>query len=132
MESKIKKVKRDLKGIKQNSRAVMHLIEVQGIHFKRIEAISALPKSEKNQEIIEKERELISALGIEKMIEQTQRLESEYMEAIKCLCEPDRALILDVITGGMTYYKLGVKYGYTEEGMRKKVNSVISTLSKYV
>lgn len=132
MESKIKKVKRDLKGIKQNSRAVMHLIEVQGIHFKRIEAISALPKSEKNQEIIEKERELISALGIEKMIEQNQRLESEYMEAIKCLCELDRALILDVITGGMTYYKLGVKYGYTEEGMRKKVNSVISTLSKYV
>lgn len=132
MESKVKKVKRDLKGIKQNSRAVMHLIEVQGIHFKRIEAISALPKSEKNEEIIKKEKELISALGIEKMIEQSQRLESEYMNAISCLGEMDKALILDVITGGMTYYKLGVKYGYTEEGMRKKVNSVITALAKYV
>ena len=132
MESKVKKVKRDLKGIKQNSRAVMHLIEVQGINFKRIEAISALPKSEKNEEIIKKEKELISALGIEKMIEQSQRLESEYMNAISCLGEMDKALILDVITGGMTYYKLGVKYGYTEEGMRKKVNSVITALAKYV
>ena len=132
MESKVRKIKRDLKGIKKNSRAVMRLIEVQGIHFKRIEAISALPKSDKNQEIINKERELILSLGIERMIEENQRLESEYMKAISSLCEMDKALILDVITGGMTYYKLGVKYGYTEEGMRKKVDSVINTLAKYV
>ena len=132
MESKIKKIKRDLRGIKKNSHALARLIEIQGIHFKRIEAISALEKSERNKQIIEKEKEIISHLGIEDLMEKSQVLEERYMKIINKLPERDRAIILDVIIGGLTYYKMGAKYGYTEEGMRKKVNSVISTLSKYV
>lgn len=130
--SKINKVKRDLRALKSSSHAIERLIEAQGIRFVRIRALEAMPKSERITALIKKEREKINDPGLAREIEKNEVLERQYMSAISALDLTDRAIVTDCYLKGEPYYKLAMDYGFSESGMRKKLDRLIEKIAKSI
>lgn len=130
--SKINKVKKDLRALKSSSHAIERLIEAQGIHFVRIRALEALPKSEKTKALVKREMEIINDLGLAQEIEKNEELERQYMGAISSLDITDRALVTDCYLKGEPYYKLAMDYGFSESGMRKRLDRLVEKIAQRV
>ena len=130
--SKINKVKNDLRALKSSSHAIERLIEAQGIHFVRIRALEALPKSEKTKALVKREMEIINDLGLAQEIEKNEELERQYMGAISSLDITDRALVTDCYLKGEPYYKLAMDYGFSESGMRKRLDRLVEKIAQRV
>ena len=130
--SKINKVKKDLRALKSSSHAIERLIEAQGIHFVRIRALEALPKSEKTKALVQREMEIINDLGLAQEIEKNEELERQYMGAISSLDLTDRALVTDCYLKGEPYYKLAMDYGFSESGMRKRLDRLVEKIAQRV
>lgn len=129
MKSKIYKVKRDLRALKKSSHALERLISIRGTHYTRIKLIESLPKSPENEMLLAKEKELISALDVAKLIKENEAIEEKYMGAISTLPSRDRAMVLDCYINGMPYWKIGLEYGYSEEGARKHVETIVKKIA---
>ena len=132
MNSKIYKVRKDLRALKKSSHAVQRLIEIRGMHYKRIDLLSSLPKSPETDSLISKEQELISALGITKQLQECAELEERYLSAIYALPPCDKAMMLDCFVNGMPYWKIANEYGYSEEGARKHISALIGKIATTV
>ena len=132
MKSKINIVKRDLRLLKKNSHAVKRIIEIQGLHFKRISALEKMEKSEENKVIIKREKEIIQRLRLKEVMAESAEIERKYLSALDTLHPRDKAMVLDCFVVGMPYWKLGAEYGYSEEGVRKHINALIRELASKV
>ena len=130
--SKIKKVKKDLRALKSTSHAIERLIEAQGIHFVRIKALEALPKSEKINELVKREHEIINGIGLAEAIEKNEELQMQYMDAISALDLTDRAIVTDCYLKGKPYYRLAMDYGFSEGGVRKKLERLIEKIAQNI
>ena len=129
MNSKIYKVRKDLRALKKSSHALKRLIEIRGMHFKRIELLSSMPASQETSALMSQEREIISALRIDQQIKESAELEARYAGAIEALPPHDKAMVLDCFLNGMPYWKLANEYGYSEEGARKHISSIITKIA---
>ena len=129
MESKVNIVKRELRALKKNSHALQRLIEIQGIHYKRIDSLSALPESEKTKLAIEQEKKLIAALDLDNQIAKNNELEAKYFTALSTFSLEDKAMLMDCFINGHPYWKIAMEYGFSEEGARKRLSSLINQLS---
>lgn len=132
MENKINIVKKELRALKKSSHAVQRIIEIQGVHFKRIRALERLSCDEKAKELIAKEHEIINALRLNEHIEQSENLEKKYMDALNSLCALDKAMMLDCYINGMPYWKIGMTYGFAEEGARKHIEAIIKKIANII
>ena len=130
MKSRINRVKKDLRALKRSSHAIQRLIEVQGIHFLRIRALESLPKSEERDSLVSRERELVSALGLTEQIKESEEIQKRYMDAISCLDLNDRAIVLDCYLKGEPYYKVAMDYGFSEGGLRKRLEKLLKTIAE--
>ena len=126
MESKINKVKKDLRALKKSSHAIQRLIEVQGLYYKRVKALESFGGC--NVSSAEKESELARRLKEE--IAQSQELERKYMGAILTLDTSDKAMLLDCYINGMPYWKIAMEYGFSEEGARKHLDRLVKKIAK--
>ena len=123
-------VKKDLRELKKHTHAVKQLESAQRMHFARIKLLEALPKSEKTENLIEKEKLLISSIDYQGVIEKSCTLEEKYMAAINTLPLVDRGMIVDAFINGTPYWKIGLEIGYSEEGVRKRVSKIISKIAQ--
>ncbi len=130
--SKINRVRKDLRALKSSSHAIERLIEAQGIHFIRIKAIEALPKSEKTRALVEREKEIIRCLGLTEEIEKNEKIERRYLGAISSLDVTDRAIVTDYYIKGQPCYRVAMDYGFSEGGLRKKLDKLISKIAESV
>ena len=132
MQSKINKVKKDLRAMKKSAHAIERLIEIQGTHFKRIDALNSLPHRKEQEALVKCEMELISRLGVEREIEKSVEIEKRYSAAIGSLSLEDRAMLLDCYVSGKPYWKIGMEYGFSEEGARKHLGAIIKKIAGYI
>ena len=132
MESKVKIVRRDLRALKKSSHAIKRLIELQDIHFKRIRALSALSDDTEAQRLIEKEKELSTQTSLKEQIAKSQELEAKYMAQRDKLEPTDKAMVMDCFFNGMPYWKIGMEYGYAEEGARKHIEAIVKKIAQNV
>ena len=129
MEGKINKVRRDLRALKKSSHALQRIIATQGIHFARVKALESMEKSEERDRLIEKERELISSLELEKHLRESAQIEEKYLSALNKLPVQDKAMMLDGFVAGLPYWKIAVEYGYSEEGVRKHIRGIMEKVA---
>ena len=132
MESRIKVVRRDLRALKKSSHAIKRLIELQDIHFKRIRALSAMKDDTWARELIKKENELSIQTSLKEQIAKSQELEAKYMAQIDKLEPTDKAMVMDCFFNGMPYWKIGMEYGYAEEGARKHIEAIVKKIAQNV
>lgn len=130
MESKVKVVKRDLRALKKSSHAIKRLIELQGLHFKRVKALQSISTIKESDAILEKEKELMLSICLKTEIEKSQKIEEKYMNEINKLDPTDKAMVLDCFFNGMPYWKLGMEYGFAEEGARKHMEAIVKKIAQ--
>lgn len=130
MKSRINKVRRDLRALKSSSHAIQRLVEIQGIHFMRINALERLPKSEKTTRLLSNEQRLIDALGLTEEIEKNEEMQNRYMAAMSALDLTDRAMVLDCYLKGEPYCKMAMTYGFSESGLRKHLDRLIAKIAE--
>ncbi len=130
--AEINKVKNDLRDLKSHAHMIKRLSEAHDMHIKRIQFLQRLGNSDEILENIETEKRLIDKLDAGKYIREAQILEEKYMSAINDLSPLDKTIILDGYVNGNPYWKVGMELGYTEDGVRKRVNKIIEDISKRV
>lgn len=126
---KIEEVKRDLKNLKSYTHSINKLKETQLTYEMRIKMLERMERTEKINNIIERERNLIATLDVATKINEALLLEEKYMGIIMSLEPLDRSIILDTYINGLPYWKIGMQVGYSEEGIRKKISKIIKNIA---
>ena len=126
----INEVKKDLRELKKYTHAIKQLEAAQKTHLMRIKLLEAMEKSEKITALIEKEKTLLSSASAVSVIENACALEEKYSIALDSLPLIERGIIVDAFINGTPYWKIGLKIGYSEDGVRKKVSKIISKIAK--
>lgn len=126
---KIEEVKRDLKNLKSYTHSINKLKETQLTYEMRIKMLERMERTEKINNIIEREKNLIATLDVATKINEALLLEEKYMGIIMSLEPLDRSIILDTYINGLPYWKIGMQVGYSEEGIRKKISKIIKNIA---
>lgn len=132
MESKINIVRKDLRALKRSSHAIEKLIEAQGIHFVRINALEKMEQNEQVKRALEKEKEHLEKLGLAQEIEKSVELEGKYLNAISSLPLIDRAILTDSFVKGKSNIVIAMDYGFSEGGIRKRITRLIEKIAKSI
>ena len=82
--------------------------------------------------LLEIERKIVEALKIKESIEMAEELEEKYMSAVSSLGLRDKAMVLDCYLNGMPYWKIGMEYGFSEEGARKHLDRLIKKIAEKI
>ena len=129
---KISKIKKDLRRLRNITHSIEVLLKVKEMQEKRISYLEwERPVIGSNEEA-EKIRENQAALKIYENIKEVTTLESEYIEAISKLEPLDRTIILDGYINGKAYWKIGREIGYTEAGVKKRMQKIFEKLADIV
>lgn len=126
----ISTIKNDLRQLKKTIHIIEALKGSQDRYIKRIEMLSRLAQTDKIKERIESTKNVMDLMNIEEYIEEANNLERKYMGAINQLEPLDRAIIVECFINGLPYWKLALKLGYSEDGIRKKADKIMRKLLK--
>lgn len=129
-EEKVERVKKDLRQLRKITHSIEVSLQVKERHEKRLELLKSVENTPELTENIESIEEVLSTLNIEESINRAMALESKYIEAIKKLEPLDRAIILDGYINGTAYWKIGRNIGYSEAGVKKRVNKIIGQIAR--
>ena len=128
----INEVKKDLRELKKHAHAIEKLQSAQSTHLARIKMLEKMEKSDRINEIIEKEKRHLTILPLAKEIESARELEEKYMNAISTLAPIEKSIIIDTYINGVPYWKIGNELGYSEEGIRKRIAKAIREIACFV
>ena len=126
----VQKIRQDLRQIKINAHAVSALEKAYTTHIKRIKMLESLSSNEYIKKQISREREKLESLNFLGQIEELTNLEIKYKDLISSLPPLEKAIMVDCFFNGKSYWQIGLKLGYSEEGVRKQVSVIIDKLSK--
>ena len=124
-----KKVKSDLRRLRKITHSITVALECKQNHERRLEVLRNGRQTQEVAEEIKKLEEVLGSLHIEENIKKATALESLYMEAIDKLEGFDKIIIIDGYINGKAYWKIGRDIGYTEAGIRKRVEKAIEKLA---
>ncbi|MBO5440852.1 MAG: sigma-70 family RNA polymerase sigma factor [Clostridia bacterium] len=125
----INTIKKDLRQLKKTIHIIEALKCVQERYQQRIETLSRLALTDKVKEQIRTTKRIMGLMSIEEYIKEATEIEAKYMSAINQLDPLDKAIVLDNLVNGIPYWKIGLKLGYTEDGIKKRINKAIRKLS---
>lgn len=123
------KVKNDLRRLRKITHSITVALECKQNHERRLEVLRNGRQTQETIEEIKKLEEVLGSLHIEENIKKATALESLYMEAIDKLEGFDKIIIIDGYINGKAYWKIGRDIGYTEVGIRKRVEKAIEKLA---
>ena len=125
----INTVKNDLRQL----RKTLHIIEAlkmsQERYIQRIEALSRLVQTDKIKEQINTTKKVMSLMRLEDYVKDATEIEAKYMASINQLDPLDRVIILDNLVNGLPYWKIGLNLGYSEDGIKKRINKAVRKLA---
>ena len=123
------KVKSDLRELRKTTHSIAVAMECKQNHERRLEYLQSKTLSKEIADEIRKVKEVLGSLHIEENIRKATALEAAYMKAIDKLEGFDKTIIIDGYVNGKPYWKIGRDIGYTEAGIRKRVEKAIEKLA---
>ena len=122
---KIEQIKSDLRQIRRLSHSIDSKISAK----ERLERQKAFLKDPTEIDKIER---VISSLCIEEHIAEASALEQKYISAIGALSPTEQIIIIDSYFNGLTYWQIGRRIGYSESGIKKRINKIIENLANII
>lgn len=122
---KREQIKSDLRQIRHLS----HSIDTKISAKERLERQKVLLKDAAETDKIER---VISSLHIDEHIAKATTLEEKYISAIQKLSPTEQIIIVDSYINGLTYWQIGEKIGYSESGIKKRVNKIIEKIAESI
>lgn len=121
-------IKRDLRQLRKVTRSIEAFMTMKDKHEKRLEYLSGLPPSKEVDEEKKRIDELLKRIDIQGYIVRATSLEEKYMAAIDKLDPLDKKIIVDGYINGRAYFKIGRDIGYTEAGIRKRLDKIFKQI----
>ena len=128
----ILRVKSDLKNLRKAIKIIDAVMEAENKHIKRLELLKFLGQDEFTREEIERTERILQCYDAAKYISEANRLEEKYMGVINALEPIDRTIVLEGYINGNPYWKIGMKIGYSEEGIRKRMAKIIKQIAENI
>ena len=122
---KIEQIKSDLRQIRRLSHSIDSKISAK----ERLERQKALLKDPTEIDKIER---VLSSLRIDEHIAKSTALEQKYISAIGALSPTEQIIIIDSYFNGLTYWQIGRRIGYSESGIKKRINKIIEYLANII
>lgn len=126
----ILQVKSDLKNLKKAIKAIDAIMDAENKHIKRLELLKFLGQDEFTREETERTERILKTYDASKYISEANKIEEKYMGIINTLDPLDKTIILDGYINGNPYWKIGMRVGYSEEGIRKRVAKIIKLIAE--
>nr|DAQ49177.1 MAG TPA: RNA polymerase sigma factor [Caudoviricetes sp.] len=123
------KVKSDLRELRKITHSIQVALNCKQNHERRLEVLRNGKQTKETADEIRKLEGVLSSLNIEANIKKATALETIYMEAIGKLEGFDKTIIIDGYINGKPYWKIGRDIGYTEVGIRKRIDKAIEKLA---
>ena len=123
------KVKSDLRKLRKITHRITVGMDCKQNHERRLEYLRGKTPTKEIIDEIRKIKEVLGSLHIEDDIKTATALESTYMAAIDKLEGFDKTIMIDGYINGKPYWKIGRDIGYTEVGVRKRVEKAIEKLA---
>ena len=128
----ILRVKSDLKKLKKAIKVIDSVMEAENKHIKRLELLKFMGQDDFTKEEIERTERILESLNASEYIKEANRIEEKYMSVINTLEPLDKTIILDGYINGNPYWKIGMRIGYSEEGVRKRVAKIVKEIAEKV
>lgn len=117
-------IKRDLRQLRKVTHSIEAFMTMKDKHEKRLEYLSGQEVDEEKKRI----EELLKRIDIQGYIVRATSLEEKYMAAIDKLDPLDKKIIVDGYINGRAYFKIGRDIGYTEAGIRKRLDKIFKQI----
>lgn len=117
-------IKRDLRQLRLVTHSIEAFMTMKDKHEKRLEYLSGQEVDEEKKRI----EELLKRIDIQGYIVRATSLEEKYMAAIDKLDPLDKKIIVDGYINGRAYFKIGRDIGYTEAGIRKRLDKIFKQI----
>ena len=124
------KIKKDLRTLRKITHSIDVSLACKTNHEKRIEYLKQSTQTPERVAEIKRLEDILSNLHIEDSIKKANALESVYVSAIDKLEPLDKTIIIDGYINGKAYWKIGRDIGYTEAGIRKRLEKIMDKLSE--
>lgn len=121
-------IKRDLRQLRKVTHSIEAFMTMKDKHEKRLEYLSGLLPSKEVDEEKKRIEELLKRIDIQGYIVRATSLEEKYMAAIDKLDPLDKKIIVDGYINGRAYFKIGRDIGYTEAGIRKRLDKIFKQI----
>ncbi len=123
------KIKKDLRTLRKITHSIEVALACKKNHENRIEYLKQSKQTPERVAEIKRLEMILSNLHIEDAIRKASVLEEVYVSAIDKLEPLDKTIIIDGYINGKAYWKIGRDIGYTEAGIRKRLEKAIDKLS---
>lgn len=123
------KIKKDLRTLRKITHSIEVALACKMNHENRIEYLKQSKQTPERVAEIKRLETILSNLHIEDAIRKASVLEEVYVSAIDKLEPLDKTIIIDGYINGKAYWKIGRDIGYTEAGIRKRLEKAIDKLS---
>ena len=125
---KTEQIKKDLRRMRKLSHAIEASTAAREHLENRLKVLAHAEQSEKTKLEVEKIERVISSLNVEALISESTKLEVKYISAISSFPPIDQVILIDSCINGLTYWQIGKKIGYSESGVKKRINKIIENL----
>lgn len=125
---KTEQIKKDLRRIRKLSHAIEASTSARERLENRRRFLLGTEQTESTKAEISKIERVISSFNLEEHISEATKLEQKYIMAVSKLPPLDQVIILDAYINGLTYWQIGRKIGYSESGVKKRINKVVESL----
>lgn len=132
MEKKIRQIRSDLRELRKLTHSIEAALTVKENHERRKAFLRSLPPTPEISVELQRIDEVLSALRIDECIAKSSALELKYMTAIGRLDRLDRSIIIEGYINGKPYWKIGKEMGYSEVGIKKRVERILEKLASNI
>lgn len=127
-DEKIAQVKKELRSLSRLNRSIEAAVRARERHEKLLEILAQSPTKSAEEEC--RIRRIIDGLRIDESMRRSHEIEEKYIPAIQKLDRLDQIIVIEGIINGKAYWKIGRDIGYTEAGIKKRMQSIYIHLAE--
>lgn len=124
------RIKKDLRTLRKLTHSIDAALTYKETRERRLNYLKCVKHSPGTVVVIKRLEKSIEGMNIEDSIKRAGDIEEMYLDAIDKLEPVEKAVIIEGYINGKAYWKIGREIGYTEAGVRKKINKAIDKLSR--
>ena len=126
-DEKAKKIKKELRALRKINKSIEASFRMRSKYEKRLNYL----KNNLQAKEAERVQTLLAGLKIDEQIIRATEMEAKYMTIIDKLEPIDRTIIIDACINGKTYLAIGMDVGYSEEGVRKRIDRICYKIADF-
>ena len=122
-------VRKELRSLRKLAKYVDAVAGLRKKQLRRTEYIKTAAPIQSREQLLAAAKQSMDLEKFEEQLRELCALEKKYMSVIRQFSAEDQVILLEGVIGGVSYIELGNRFGYSEEGIRKRVQRLIRQMA---